>query len=49
MNQVSVVMPGIASCFTRKLGRKKLWMTSIERRRTRTGRPSGRIELVLEP
>ena len=42
VNQMSMVMPGIASCFTRKLGRKKLWMTSIDRTCTRTGRSFGR-------
>ena len=43
VNQISMVMPGIASCFTRKLGRKKLWITSIERTCTRTGRSFGQV------
>ena len=38
----STVIPGMASCFTRKLGRKKLWITSIERTWTRTDRSWGR-------
>ena len=40
-NQASIVRPGTASCFTRKLGRKKLWTTSRDFRSTRTGRLTG--------
>ena len=39
----SGVIPGTASCFTRKFGRKKLWMTSFERSRMRTARPEGTV------
>src|SRR2546430_1892102 len=44
-----MVRPGTASCFTRKFGRKKLWMTSSDRTRTSTGRPGEFSPEVLGP
>ncbi|HEX9531224.1 MAG TPA: hypothetical protein VGA58_00400 [bacterium] len=38
VNDISVVMPGTASCLRRKWGTKKLWITSLDRIRSRTGR-----------
>src|SRR5438132_157070 len=38
VNQIATVRPGTASCFIRKFGRKKLWITSTERTRTSMGR-----------
>ena len=29
MNQMGIVRPGMASCFTRNSGTPKLWMTSL--------------------
>src|SRR5215510_4688872 len=40
-NQAAISRPGTASCLMRKLGTKKLWMTSWDLRLTRTGLLTG--------
>ena len=41
-NQIGIVRPGMASCFTRNSGTPKLWMTSLLRSFTMTGLFTGR-------
>ena len=43
MNHTGIVIPGIASCFTRISYSPKLWMTSLLERCTSTGRSIGRF------
>ncbi len=40
-NQTCEYRPGTTSCFVRKAGTKKLWITSSEVIVSRTARPSG--------
>ncbi len=42
MNQMGIVRPGMASCFTRNSGTPKLWMTSLLLSLTMTGLFTGR-------
>ena len=40
-NVSRVMVPGTASCFTRKFGRYMEWITSVEASWTTTGAPTG--------
>jgi hypothetical protein len=42
MNQIGIVKPGTASCFTRNSGTPKLWMTSLLLSFTMIGLLTGR-------
>ena len=42
MNQMGIVRPGMASCFTRNSGTPKLWMTSLLLSLTMIGLFTGR-------
>ena len=46
MNQMGIVKPGTASCFTRNSGTPKLWMTSLLLSLTMIGCVHGQIELI---
>jgi hypothetical protein len=46
-NQTGVIVPGIASCFTRISCSAKLWITSLLESCTSTGRPTGRWSWLI--
>ena len=46
-NHISVKRPGSTSCFSRKAGTKKLWMTSCEVITSRIASPRGTCRALI--